>query len=209
MSKVDYTLYLVTDSKAVGNKDFLASIESAIQGGVTVVQLREKDVPSLMFYKTALALKEITSKYNVPLIINDRIDIAMAVDADGVHLGQSDLPVEVARQILGEQKIIGVSARTVEAAIRAQNGGATYLGVGAMFGTNTKNDTVQITVERLAEIKESVSIPIVAIGGISQKNLPELKGSNMDGIAVVSAILADENPKSAAVNLKEIMLSLK
>lgn len=207
--KFDLTLYLVTDRKAVGNKDFFKAVEEALEGGVSLVQLREKNSSSLEFYNMAMDLKKLVLRYNVPLIINDRIDIAQAIDADGVHLGQEDLPLRLARQILGSDKIIGISARTVEDAIRAEQEGADYLGVGAMFNTNTKDNTVRITVDRLREIKCNVKIPVVAIGGINQSNIIELKEGKMDGVAVVSAILSKDNPKEAAENLYKSILGLK
>jgi thiamine-phosphate pyrophosphorylase len=195
---VNYSLYLVTDREVLKERDLCLSVEQAIQGGVTLVQLREKDVSSLEFYKIALEVKNITDKYNVPLIINDRLDIAMAVDAAGVHVGQSDLTCEVARKILGDKKIVGVSTATVDEAIAAERDGADYIGVGAMYSTQTKTDARPVTIETLAKIKQSVNIPVVAIGGINENNFIPLKNTGIDGLAIVSAILGKENIKEAA-----------
>lgn len=195
---VNYSLYLVTDREVLKGRDLFLSVEQAIQGGVTLVQLREKDISSLEFYKIALEVKNITDKYNVPLIINDRLDIAMAVDAAGVHVGQSDLTCEVARKILGDNKIIGVSTVTVEESIAAEKDGADYIGVGAMYSTQTKIDARLVTIETLAKIKQSIHIPVVAIGGINENNFIPLKNTGIDGLAIVSAILGKENIKEAA-----------
>ncbi|WP_341878135.1 thiamine phosphate synthase [Defluviitalea saccharophila] len=198
---INYKLYLVTDRNILIEKSLETAVAEAIEGGVKIVQLREKDISSLEFYKTALKLKEITTQYNIPLIINDRLDIALAVDAEGVHLGQRDLPCSIAREIIGENKIIGVSAATVEEAKKAEVDGADYIGVGALFPTNTKQNTRAVSIERLTEIKKSVSIPVVAIGGINESNVYLLKSTNIDGIAVVSAILGKKDIQSAAMNL--------
>jgi thiamine-phosphate pyrophosphorylase len=195
---VNYSLYLVTDREVLKERDLCLSVEQAIQGGVTLVQLREKDVSSLEFYRIALEVKNITDKYNVPLIINDRLDIAMAIDAAGVHVGQSDLTCEVARKILGDKKIVGVSTATVEEAIAAEKDGADYIGVGAMYSTQTKTDARPVTIEILAKIKQSINIPVVAIGGINENNFIPLKNTGIDGLAIVSAILGKENIKEAA-----------
>jgi thiamine-phosphate pyrophosphorylase len=195
---VNYSLYLVTDREVLKERNLCLSVEQAIQGGVTLVQLREKDVSSLEFYRIALEVKNITDKYNVPLIINDRLDIAMAVDAAGVHVGQSDLTCEVARKILGDKKIIGVSTATVDEAIAAEKDGADYIGVGAMYSTQTKTDARPVTIETLAKIKQSINIPVVAIGGINENNFIPLKNTGIDGLAIVSAILGKENIKEAA-----------
>ncbi|NLK97683.1 MAG: thiamine phosphate synthase [Epulopiscium sp.] len=198
---INYKLYLVTDRNILIEKSLETAVAEAIEGGVKIVQLREKDISSLEFYKTALKLKEITTQYNIPLIINDRLDIALAVDAEGVHLGQRDLPCSIAREIIGENKIIGVSAATVEEAKKAEVDGADYIGVGALFPTNTKQNTRAVSIELLTEIKKSVSIPVVAIGGINESNVSLLKSTNIDGIAVVSAILGKKDIQSAVMNL--------
>lgn len=198
MKNVDYTLYLVTDRDGLRGRDLIKCIEDSILGGVTLVQLREKNVTSREFYEIAIKVKEVTSKYNVPLIINDRLDIALAIDADGLHIGQKDLPASVARKILGKDKILGVSAATLQEALKAEKDGADYLGVGAVFSTSTKKDTRDVSYETLSNITASVNIPVVAIGGINESNVTKLKGSNIDGIAVVSCILGKENVKVAA-----------
>lgn len=201
---VNYTLYLVTDRSFIKDKSLDKAVEEAILGGATLVQLREKDVDSLDFYKEALKVKEVCKKYDVPLIINDRVDIALAVDADGVHVGQSDLPCSIVRSILGTEKIIGVSTSNVEEALKAQEDGADYVGVGAVFTTTTKDDADSVTIEELSNIKKSLNIPVVAIGGINENNASKLKPANIDGIAVISAILGKENITEAAENLKEL-----
>lgn len=203
MKKIDYSLYLVTDRDLLKGKSLVEAIEEAILGGTTLVQLREKNVSSLEFYNVAKEVKKVTDKYNVPLIINDRLDIALAIDADGVHIGQSDLPCKVARSILPEGKIIGVSAHNLEEGLKAQADGADYIGCGAMFSTSTKKDTTNVTFERLKEIKENLNIPVVAIGGINENNIDKLSGSGIDGVAIVSAIIAKENVKEASRVLKE------
>lgn len=166
-NRADYRLYLVTDRNCLQQQTLEQAVEQAILGGVTLVQLREKAIASKAFYERALRIKAICHHYNVPLLINDRVDIALAVEADGVHIGQSDLPCGVVRQILGKDKIIGVSARTAQQAIQAQADGADYLGVGAMFATSTKQDAQTVTIASLTQIRQSVTLPIVAIGGIN------------------------------------------
>ncbi len=198
MKNVDYTLYLVTDRDVLKGRDLIKCVEESILGGVTLVQLREKNVTSREFYEIAIKVKEVTSRYNVPLIINDRLDIALAIDADGLHIGQKDLPASVARKILGKDKILGVSAATLQEAIKAEKDGADYLGVGAVFSTSTKKDTRDVSYETLSSITSSVNIPVVAIGGINENNVTKLNGSNIDGIAVVSCILGKEDVKEAA-----------
>lgn len=188
-------LYLVTDSDILRGRDFYNCIEEALKGGVTMLQLREKNASGKEFLEKAIKLRELTKKYNVKFIINDRVDIAMLCDADGVHVGQSDIPANKVRELMGEDKIVGVSARTVEEAIRAKENGADYLGVGAMFNTRTKLDAKSVSIEKLKEIKERVELPLVAIGGLSLSNIDKLKECNVDGYAVVSAILGAENIK--------------
>ncbi|KGK82434.1 thiamine-phosphate synthase [Desulfosporosinus sp. HMP52] len=204
-AKIDYSLYLVTDRKILGSRDLAASVEKAIQGGVTLVQLREKSVSSKKFLELAQRVKEITSHYGIPLIINDRLDIALAVDAEGLHIGQDDLPMIKARELFGKDKIIGVSASTLEEALLAQQQGADYLGVGAVFSTATKTDAPEVSLEQLSEIKKSVSIPIVAIGGINLGNLKQVIGTGIDGVSVVSAILAQEDILQAAKKFREFI----
>ena len=199
--KIDYSLYLCTDRNL--NPNIENAVELAIKGGVTVVQLREKNCTSLEFFEVGTRIKKITNAKNIPLIVNDRLDIAQAIDAAGVHIGQTDLPCKVARKILGAEKIIGVSVSTVEEAVKAENDGANYLGVGAMFATNTKTDAKIVTLDTLKKIRAAVKIPIVAIGGINLETVEKIKPAQIDGVAVVSAILAAENPEVAAFNLSE------
>lgn len=182
-------LYLVTDSAILEGRDFYNCIEETLKGGVTILQLREKDASGKEFLERAIKLRELTKKYNVKFIINDRVDIAMLCDADGVHIGQSDIPANKVRELIGEDKIVGVSARTVEEAIKAKENGADYIGVGAMFTTTTKLDAKAVSIEELKEIKKVVDLPIVTIGGLSLNNIDKLKECDIDGYAVVSAIL--------------------
>lgn len=206
--KLDLTLYLVTDSMQFEEACFLNKIEEACKGGVTLVQLREKEKSGKDFYTLAQKVKAITDTYDIPLIIDDRVDIALAVDAAGVHLGQNDLPIEVARHILGSDKIIGATAKTVPQALKAMKEGADYLGVGAIYPTTTKVATVITEVSTLNEICKAISCPVVAIGGLNQSNCDILKGSPIAGIAVVSAIMKAEDTKQATQQLKEKVKSL-
>ncbi|MBZ4662697.1 MAG: thiamin-phosphate pyrophosphorylase [Caloramator sp.] len=205
MKKVDYSLHLVTDRKIIGDRDWLSCIEDAIKGGVTIVQLREKEASSLEFYNIAIQMKKITSKYSIPLIINDRVDIALAVDADGVHIGQEDIPAKKVRQLIGENKILGVSVSNIEEANRAFEDGADYLGVGAIFPTDTKKDAVNVNIETLKKIRNNLNCKVVAIGGINENNVYKLKGL-CDGVAVISAILGKEDVKDAAIKIKSKFL---
>lgn len=207
--EIDYTLYLCTDRDLMSTDTIEEAVEQAVKGGCTVVQLREKDCSSLEFYKTALRVKKITDEYKIPLIINDRVDIALAVNADGVHVGQDDLPAASVRRILGGDKVIGVSAGSVREAVKAREDGADYLGVGAMHATSTKTDADVTTVEELKKIREMVDLPIVAIGGMNKQTLPELKGTGVDGIAVVSAVIAADDIERAASELSEAVRSQK
>lgn len=182
----------------MSSKTVEESVERAVAGGASVVQLREKDCTSREFYELAVRVRKITAPKNVPLIINDRIDICLAADADGVHLGQKDLPCREARRILGADKLIGVSAALPEEARQAQADGADYLGVGAVFPTGTKSDTRPVTPEIIREIRAAVTIPFVVIGGINAENIGELYGLGINGAAVVSAVVAREDVTSAA-----------
>lgn len=208
-SKIDYTLYLVTDRDLMSTETLEEAVEQAIFGGCKLVQLREKAAASLDFYKSALSVKAITDKYNVPLIINDRVDIALAIDADGVHVGQSDLPAAVVRKLIGDKKIIGVSANTIDRAVKAQKDGADYIGVGAIHSTNTKTDVNVISNEELIRIREAVNIPIVGIGGINKENASELAYAGINGIAVVSAVIAQKDILYATKELIEIFTNSK
>lgn len=206
MKNLDLSLYLVTD-KSDDVEKFLKTIEEAIKGGVSVVQIREKTADTLDFYNLALKVKEITEKHNVPLIINDRVDVALAVDAEGVHVGQSDMPCDVTRALVGPDKIVGVSAATIEEARKAESDGADYIGAGAVFPTATKDDAPKITKKDLKEIVESISIPVVAIGGITLNNAHELNDTGIAGLSVVSAIMSSENPKKSSEELLKIFNS--
>lgn len=206
MKNIDLTLYLVTDNSD-DVKKFLKTIEEGIKGGVTVVQIREKTADTLDFYNLALKVKEITAKYKVPLIINDRVDIALAIDADGVHVGQSDMPCDVTRKLIGEDKILGVSAATIDEAKKAQKDGADYIGTGAVFPTATKDDAPSVTKNELKEIVKSIDIPVVAIGGINLENASQLTDTGIAGLSVVSAIMSSDNPKKSSQELLKIFNS--
>ncbi len=198
---IDYSLYLCTDRRLMTSPTIEASVESALRGGTTVIQLREKDCSSREFYELGLRVKKITERYNAPLIINDRVDIALAVGAAGVHVGQGDLPCKVVREIVGPDMIVGVSAATLDEAVQAEEDGADYLGVGAMYATATKTDTRPVSMEELLKIRAAVKIPIVVIGGINKQTLGNFKGTGVDGLAVVSAIVAQPDPEAAAREL--------
>ena len=190
-------IYLVTDEKACLEKDFYTCIEEAIKGGVKIVQLREKNISTKDFYEKALKVKEICKNYEALFIINDRLDIAQAVGADGVHLGQSDIPIEKAREILKDKFLIGATARNVEEAKRAELLGADYIGSGAIFGTNTKDNAKKLEMEELKKIVASVKIPVFAIGGINIDNVGILKNIGLQGICAVSGILSEKDCKKA------------
>lgn len=200
--KIDYTLYLCTDSGLMSSTTVEESVERAVQGGCSVVQLREKEASSLELFRLAERVKRVTDKYGVPLIINDRLDICQAVDAAGVHLGQSDLPCAEARRILGAEKIIGVSAATPEEAAKAQADGADYLGVGAVFPTTTKTNTRKVTPEIIRGIRQAVTIPFVVIGGVNAENITRLYGLGIDGAAVISAVIAQPDITAAARKMR-------
>lgn len=206
MKNLDLSLYLVTD-KSDDVEKFLNTIEEAIKGGVSVVQIREKTAETLDFYNLALKVKEITTKYNVPLIINDRVDVALAIDADGVHVGQTDMPCDVTRRLIGEDKILGVSASTVDEAQKAEKDGADYIGTGAVFRTATKDDAPSVTKDELKQVVESINIPVVAIGGINHENASELLDTGIAGLSVVSAIMGADDPKKSSEELLKIFNS--
>ena len=195
-------LYLVTDRRWLNERALKDDVEKAIQGGVTCVQLREKGTDEKTFIDLALSLKDVCHRYHVPLIINDNIDIMLKVDADGVHVGQKDMEATIARQKIGPDKILGVSASTKEQAIKAQEAGADYLGVGSVFSTQTKMDAHALNPQLLKEICLSVEIPVVAIGGINEENIELLKGTSIRGVSVVSAIMAKDDLKEAAHQLR-------
>ena len=202
MKKFDTSLYFITDSTGFTEEEFLRRTEAALQGGVTLLQIREKEKTTREYLSLARKVHELTRKYNVPFIIDDRIDIAMAIDAEGVHLGKSDMPIDLARKILGPDKIIGATAKTVPQALEAWQQGADYLGVGAIYPTTTKVKTVLTSTDTLRDICNAVPIPANAIGGLKQDNIDVLAGIPIAGICVVSAIMKAEDPKQAAVDLK-------
>lgn len=203
--EIDYTLYLVTDRELMSSATIEESVDLAIRGGVTLVQLREKEANSKAFYEMALRVKEITDQYQVPLIINDRVDIALAVDAAGVHVGQSDLPAAKVRELIGPDKIIGVSAGNLKQALAARAAGADYLGVGAMYATGTKTDAIVTGRGELWRICAEIGLPVVIIGGINEQTITEFQGIPISGAAIVSAIVAKEDVEGAARNLKELI----
>lgn len=196
-------LYLVTDRHWLKAHSLYEDVEAAINGGVTCVQLREKHLNRQLFIREAKELKEICNQNQIPLIINDDVEVMLEVDADGIHVGQNDMQAQDVRKLIGSDKVLGVSVQTVEQAITAQNAGADYLGVGAVFPTETKDDAIEVDLATLQDICQHVDIPIVAIGGINQENLLQLEGSGIDGIAVVSAIMAAEDIFEATKQLKE------
>lgn len=201
--KKDLLLYAVTDRSWLGEETLYEQVEKALKGGATFIQLREKELDEEHFLEEAIALKELCHKYHVPFVINDNVKIAKEMDADGVHVGQSDMEADDVRKILGEDKILGVSAQTVEQAVLAEKMGADYLGVGAVFSTLTKKDASAISKERVKAICEAVHIPVIAIGGITADNILTLKGSGICGIAVVSAIFAAKDIEDATGVLLE------
>ena len=203
MIKFDLTLYLVTDSNGLEEAAFLQKVEAACRGGVTLLQLREKERGGREYLRLARRLKEITDRYGIPLLIDDRVDVAIAADAAGVHVGREDLPVVEARRLLGAGKIVGATAKTVEQARQAKEEGADYLGVGAIYPTTTKVKTILTKVETLADIVREVGLPVAAIGGLNAENCDILKGSGFSGIAVVSAVMKADDPEAAARALRE------
>ena len=194
-------VYAVTDRAWLGGRCLADDVEKAIRGGATFIQIREKELDDAAFLEQAKAVKAVTDRYGVPFVVNDNVGVAKAVDADGVHVGQSDMEAGDVRAKLGQDKIIGVSVQTVEQAVLAEKRGADYLGVGAVFPTATKQDAAEVPFETLKEICGAVSIPVVAIGGIHQENVARLAGSGIDGVAVVSAVFAAEDIESAAAEL--------
>ncbi|MBE5910656.1 thiamine phosphate synthase [Pseudobutyrivibrio sp.] len=199
----DTTLYFITDSSNYDMAEFLERVEQALQGGATIMQLREKNKTTREYIELAEAVHEITKKYNVPLIIDDRVDVMLAVDAEGVHVGAEDMPVATARKLIGPDKILGATAKTVEVAKAAYEAGADYLGVGAIYPTTTKVKTILTSTDTLKAICDAVPIKVNAIGGLNAENLGVLKGINIDGICAVSAIMKADSPKKAAKNMKE------
>ena len=206
--KKDLLLYAVTDRSWLNGATLEQQVEQVLKGGATFIQLREKELDQQHFLDEAKKIQKLCKKYQVPFIINDNVEIALAIDADGVHVGQSDMEAGDVRKKLGPDKIIGVSARTVEQSVLAEKRGADYLGVGAVFPTGTKTDAREVSHETLKEICEAVSIPVVAIGGISKKNVSELAGSGICGIAVVSALFAQPDIEAATIELKTLTVDV-
>ncbi len=200
-----YLFYAVTDPKYTAKQSLTQLVESAIHGGVTCVQLRDKTADKQALYHKACELKAVTDRYGIPLIINDHVEIAKAVDAAGVHIGQTDGSVSLARKLLGEDKIIGVSARTAEQALKAQTEGASYLGCGAVFGTNTKADAKPLSFAALQEICAAVDIPVVAIGGVSHENVSKLRGCGISGAAFVSAVFDTPDVENRCRLIRKMM----
>lgn len=201
MKNLDTRLYFITDSTNYGEEEFLNRVESALSGGVTLLQLREKSKTTREYISLAQKVHRLAQKYGVPLIIDDRVDVAMAVGAEGVHLGQEDMPIETAREILGDNYIIGATAKTVEQAKKAYEGGADYLGVGAIYPTTTKVKTVITSTDTLRSICAAVPIKVNAIGGLNKDNLAVLENTGISGICAVSAIMRADNPTEAAREL--------
>ncbi len=199
----DLVLYAVTDRSWLGDSSLYDQVESAIEGGATFIQLREKNLDEADFLSEAKEIQKLCREYKVPFVINDNVEIAAQIDADGVHVGQSDMEAGDVRKRLGPDKIIGVSAQTVEQALKAQEHGADYLGVGAVFPTGSKADATEVSHQTLKEICEAVDIPVIAIGGITKENVSELKESGICGIAVISAIFAQKDIRKAATELKQ------
>lgn len=195
-------LYFITDSTGLTEGEFLYRVEEACKGGVALIQLREKDKTTREYISIAEKVHEITQRYDIPLIIDDRVDVALAINAEGVHVGQSDMPVDMARKLMGNDKIIGATTKTVSQAVEAYEKGADYLGVGAIYPTTTKVKTVLTSVDTLKEIVKAVPVKVNAIGGLNKDNIHVLKDIGIDGICVVSAIMKSENPRTAAEELK-------
>jgi thiamine-phosphate pyrophosphorylase len=204
VDKKSMLLYAVTDRTWLGDKKLEDEVEKVLKAGATFIQLREKNVSFDEFLQVAKKVKAVTDKYKVPFVINDNVEIAKEIDADGVHIGQSDMEAKRARSILGNGKIMGISAGSVEEAVTAEKNGADYIGVGAVFHTNTKKDATDMPMDVLKDITKSVHIPVVAIGGISKENIMKLKGTGVDGVAVISAIFAQKDAYTAAKELKAL-----
>lgn len=205
MKNLNLTLYAVTDRGCLHGRNLHDAVQSALEGGVTLIQLREKDMPIDKYINEAKDIKAVCDKFGVPLLIDDNVEVCIKSGADGVHLGQNDMPCNEARKLLGDTKIIGVTAKTIEQAQTAQRMGADYLGSGAVFGTSTKADAIKMDMETLKHICASVSIPVAAIGGINKQNVRELAGSGISGAAIVSGIFGNDDIKAASKELRNIM----
>lgn len=208
MKKEDLLVYAVTDRYWLGDETLYSQVEKALKGGATYIQLREKTLDDATFLQEAIEIQALCKSYNVPFVVNDNVDIAIQMNADGVHVGQSDMEALDVRAKLGKDKIIGVSAQTVEQALLAQAHGADYLGVGAVFPTGSKDDADDVSHETLKEICDAVDIPVVAIGGITINNVQELKGTGIAGVAVISAIFGQKDITEATKNLKSATIDI-
>ena len=210
LQDIDYSLYLVTDRGLAQGRSTLDIVKAAVRGGVTCVQLREKECSTLEFIEQALSIKDYLSARGIPLFINDRLDVAQAVKADGIHLGQTDMPLDMARAIVGDSMIIGISAESLADAVEAEKGGADYLGVSPIYATPTKTDTAPpLGLEGLRQIRTTVKIPLVGIGGLNRDNAAEAIRNGADGVAVVSAIVSAEDPEAAAGELNQLITRAK
>lgn len=204
----DKKLYFITDSTLYERDEFLRRVEEALKAGVSLIQLREKNKTTREYIEMATAVHDMTKKYNVPLIIDDRVDVMLAVDAEGVHLGAEDMPLDMARKLIGPDKILGATTKTVEAARAAYENGADYLGVGAIFPTTTKVKTILTSTDTLSKICKNVPIPVFAIGGLNPTNLDVLKGIDIEGVCVVSAIMKAESPYNSTLEMQRAISQL-
>ena len=209
MKSLDTTLYFITDSTSVPSERFLPTVEAACKGGATLIQLREKNRSTREYMELAAATHEVTKRYGIPLIIDDRVDVALAIEAEGVHVGQTDMPVKIARKLMGDDKIVGATTKTVPQALEAYEQGADYLGVGAIYPTTTKVVTILTSVDTLKAIVKAVPIKVNAIGGLNKDNIDVLKGSGISGICAVSAIMKASDPEKAARELKAAFLGIR
>lgn len=207
-TREELLLYAVTERSYLKGKNLCLQVEEALKGGVTCLQLREKELEPAAFLQEAKEMKRVCQSYQVPLIINDELTVALASDADGIHVGQSDMSAKEVRQRIGRDKILGVSVQTVEQAVKAEQDGADYLGVGAVFPTNSKDDALEVSHQMLQKICAAVQIPVIAIGGITKENVSYLAGSGICGVAVISAIFAQKDVKAASEELKEKVVEM-
>lgn len=205
LNSKDLFLYAVTDRKWTGKKTLFEQVEESIKGGVTFVQLREKELEYKLFLDEAIKMKDLCKKYDIPFVVNDNVDIAIKSNADGVHIGQEDMEASNVREMIGKDKILGISVQTLEQAIEAEKKGADYLGIGTIFPTNSKDNAVKVSIETLSLICKSVNIPVVAIGGINKTNINQLKNTGISGVALISAIFANDDIEYATRELKEIL----
>lgn len=201
-NNTDYSLYLVTDRQLMSTETLEEAVEQALLGGCRLIQLREKTATSREFYELACSIKKLTNRYQAKLIINDRIDIALAIDADGVHVGQNDLPGSLVRKLIGPDKLLGISVSTIHEAVEAAAYGADYLGIGAMYPTATKTDAKTVSMDELLTIRTALDLPLIVIGGINQARVADFKNTGINGLAVVSSVISQKNIKEAAIELK-------